>query len=67
MPVKDKVATVLLEPTVNTAVKPAGTLVTRAARLVVSAAEKVSLLKVMVIVALIDPLLAPASASVVAL
>ena len=67
VPVKDKVATVLLEPTVNTAVKPAGTLVTRAARFVPSAAEKVSLLKVMVMVAVMEPLLAPASASVVAL
>ena len=67
MPVKESVATVLLDPIVNTGVRPLGVLVTRSRKSVVSDAENVSLLSVIVNVAVIEPLFASASASDVAL
>jgi hypothetical protein len=67
VPVKESVATVLLDPIVKTGVRPLGVLVTRAAKFVLSAAEKVSSLKVTVKVSEIEPLFAAASARVVTL
>ena len=64
--VKLKVATVELVR-VNTAVKPAGTLVTRPTIRDPSVPTKVSPVKVMVSVAVIEPSFATASANVVAL
>jgi len=67
LPVKDSVATVLLDPIVKTGVRPLGVLVTRAAKFVPSEAENVSSLKVIVNVTVIEPLFATSSASVVTL